>query len=171
MLLRAPGLDCGFCSAAYACHTTGAAALHVSPILQRQSCCSGDRELHLSEPKGEAYSQAVSIVLPYLLSHRSRLAASRASETGSSVHSTSAAAHGSSAEAPAIGRSYSEAIEAGDAEPGSPLPSQPQDFLAKLQPEQQHRLSVLLDTAIFKASLRGFLYLRLAQNTMITLQL
>ena len=110
--------------------------------------------MHLSEPKGEAYSQAVSILLPYLLSHRSRLAAFRAAEGEATSQSPPAAdaAQTQAANAPtSVERRYSETIEEEDsAEPGSPVQRQPQDFLAALQPEQRHKLAVLIDTAILK---------------------
>lgn len=116
---------------------------------------AGEKEVHLAEPKGEAYSQAVAILLPYLLSHRSRLAAFRNAEGEASVHSSASdSAQTSPAEVPAsIGRSYSEAMEEEDAQPGSPVQRQPQDFLAALQPEQRHKLAVLIDTAILKVSI------------------
>lgn len=120
----------------------------------------------VAEPTGEAYSDAVSILLPYLLSHRSRLAAftaatdtahqaaaSQASTTAGSHPATaqhqSASRSGEPPEAAAPRGSYSEAMEEAG-EPGSPMRSKPQEFLAGLQPEQRHRLAVLVDTAILK---------------------
>ena len=120
----------------------------------------------VAEPTGEAYSHAVSVLLPYLLSHRSRLAAftaatdtahqaaaSQASTTAGSHQTTaqhqSASRSGEASEAATPSGSYSEAMgEAG--EPGSPMHSKPQELLAGLQPEQRHRLAVLVDTAILK---------------------
>ncbi|KAA6422986.1 MAG: vam6 Vps39 isoform X1 [Trebouxia sp. A1-2] len=123
----------------------------------------------VAEPTGEAYSDAVSILLPYLLSHRSRLAAftaatdtahqaaaSQASTTAGSHPATaqhqSASRSGEPPEAAAPRGSYSEAMEEAG-EPGSPMRSKPQEFLAGLQPEQRHRLAVLVDTAILKVML------------------
>ncbi len=125
----------------------------------------------VAEPTGEAYNQAVSILLPYLLSHRSRLAAFTAA-TAQAADPSSTATAGQAAstagsrqpsaqqattrsefdevsEAAAPGGSYSEGIEVTHV-PGSPVRSQPQEFLAGLQPEQRHRLAVLVDTAILK---------------------
>lgn len=107
----------------------------------------------MAEPKGEAYAQAVSTLLPYLLSHRSRLAAFRAAEGEATSHSPAGSDQpqaSSSPASPTMERSYSDAIEGDNAEPGSPVQRQPQDFLATLQPEQRHRLAVLIDTAILK---------------------
>lgn len=120
----------------------------------------------VAEPTGEAYSHAVSVLLPYLLSHRSRLAAFTAAtdtahQAAASQASTTAGSHqataqhqtasksGEASEAAAPGGSYSEAMEEAG-EPGSPVHSKPQEFLAGLQPEQRHRLAVLVDTAILK---------------------
>lgn len=116
---------------------------------------SGERQVHIAEPKGEAYSQAVSVLLPYLLSHRSRLAAFRSTEGEASSQSPPASdsAQTDSAEASAsLGRSYSEAMEEENVQPGSPVQSQPQEFLATLQAEQRHQLAVLIDTAILKVT-------------------
>ncbi|KAL0024599.1 hypothetical protein WJX77_001647 [Trebouxia sp. C0004] len=123
----------------------------------------------VAEPTGEAYSHAVSVLLPYLLSHRSRLAAFTAAtdtahQVAASQASTTAGSHrataqhqtasrsGEASEAAAPGGSYSEAMEEAG-EPGSPMHSKPQEFLAGLQPEQRHRLAVLVDTAILKVML------------------
>jgi len=102
----------------------------------------------------------------HLLSHRSRLAAFTAAtdtahQAAASQASTTAGSHqataqhqtasksGEASEAAAPGGSYSEAMEEAG-EPGSPVHSKPQEFLAGLQPEQRHRLAVLVDTAILK---------------------
>ena len=120
----------------------------------------------VAEPTGEAYSHAVSVLLPYLLSHRSRLAAFTAAtdtahQAAASQASTTAGSHpataqhqttsrsGEASEGAAPGGSYSEAMEEAS-EPGSPMRNKPQEFLAGLQPEQRHRLAVLVDTAIVK---------------------
>ena len=126
---------------------------HCNP--QDRYCgCLGEKQVHLPEPKGEAYSQAVSTLLPYLLSHRSRLAAFRAAEGEANSQSPPAsdAAQTQTADTPAsVSRSYSDAIkEDTGGEPGSPVQRQPQDFLAALQPEQRHKLAMLIDTAILK---------------------
>lgn len=122
----------------------------------------------VAEPSGEAYSHAVSVLLPYLLSHRSRLAAftaataaaSQATANKAPATTRSPTATGEhqapsrsefdpASEADAPAGSYSEALQ-DEGEPGSPMRSPPQEFLAGLQPEQRHRLAVLVDTAILK---------------------
>ena len=142
----------------------------------------------MAEPTGDAYTQAVTTLLPYLLSHRSRLAAFTASQAPTSATASQAAStanastatavsqaatasrasstdrswqappnsaaptsdFGQASEAEAPSTSYSQAT-AGDV-PGSPVRSRPQEFLASLQPEQRHRLAVLVDTAILKVA-------------------
>ena len=122
----------------------------------------------VAEPSGEAYSHAVSVLLPYLLSHRSRLAAftaataaaSQATANKAPATTRSPTATGEhqapsrsefdpASEADAPAGSYREALQ-DEGEPGSPMRSPPQEFLAGLQPEQRHRLAVLVDTAILK---------------------
>ena len=46
--------------------------------------CAGAKLPRVAEPSGEAYAQAVTTLLPYLLSHRSRLAAFTASHVAPS---------------------------------------------------------------------------------------
>ena len=137
------------------------------------NCCSqlvlltfpGVKRPHVTEPKGEAYSQAVSTLLPYLLSHRSRLAAfSAATASPSPATAGKDKASDTHLDGPAHQKSdfleASEAAAARDAfdveddaeEPDSPMRNQPQEFLAGLQPEQRHRLAVLVDTAILKVT-------------------
>ena len=136
------------------------------------NCCSqlvlltfsGVKQPHVTEPKGEAYSQAVSTLLPYLLSHRSRLAAFSAT-TASSSQATPGKGQASDTHPHGPTHQKSDFLEASeaaaarddfdieaDAEPDSPMRNQPQEFLAGLQPEQRHRLAVLVDTAILKVT-------------------
>lgn len=145
--------------------------------------------------------QAVTTLLPYLLSHRSRLAAFTASQPATTKPATSttttqaasiaatttptqlatasqtstgdrawhggdapAAAAAAAASEPgqrapeadaagALSTSYSSGVEEGEEVPGSPVHSRPHEFLAGLQPEQRHRLAVLVDTAILKVTI------------------
>ncbi len=178
-------------------HLTGSVlvtlCLASSPPLSHRYCC---RQSHISfctlpagvklpkvaEPTGEAYSHAVSVLLPYLLSHRSRLAAFTAAtdtarQAAASQASTTAGSHqataqhqtasrpGEASEAGTPGGSYSEAMEEAG-EPGSPMHSKPQEFLAGLQPEQRHRLAVLVDTAILKVRCASQAYKAACQNHM-----
>lgn len=129
----------------------------------RQARCrvaAGVKLPHVAEPQGEAYSQAVSTLLPYLLSHRSRLAAFAAATAGAAAptasqaqaadpQAQSAAQRSDFAAASEAADSYSASAEEAEL-PDSPMHSQPQEFLASLQPEQRHRLAVLVDTAILK---------------------
>ena len=148
----------------------------------------------MAEPSGEAYAQAVTTLLPYLLSHRSRLAAFTASHvapsnSASTIATTTSQAASTTAATVTSGlATASSASTTGRAEPvtadsarptsefeqassgapstsnrggkgqeeevpGSPVRSRPQEFLASLQPEQRHRLAVLVDTAILKVLL------------------
>lgn len=145
--------------------------------------CTGAKLPKVAEPTGEAYTQAVTTLLPYLLSHRSRLAAFTATQamttqastaaTASQPLATAASLPGTASQVSAANRplhatadsaahvsdfgeaseaassSYSEAGQEEEA-PGSPMRSRPHEFLASLQPEQRHRLAVLVDTAILK---------------------
>ena len=125
----------------------------------------GVKRSHIAEPNGEAYSQAVSTLLPYLLSHRSRLAAFSAA-TASPSQANPSKAQASDAHLHAAARQKSDFLEASEAaaarddpetsadadEPDSPVHYQPQEFLAGLQPEQRHRMAVLVDTAILKVT-------------------
>ena len=131
---------------------------------------SGVKLPRVAEPTGEAYSQAVSVLLPYLLSHRSRLAAftaatdtthqATASQTqtidrshrATAQHAASRSEFDKASEAAGPVGSHSKMVESAN-EPGSPVHKQPQEFLAGLQPEQRHRLAVLVDTAILKVQL------------------
>lgn len=151
--------------------------------------CSGAKLPRVAEPSGEAYVQAVTTLLPYLLSHRSRLAAFTASQPASTKPATSttasqaastaasttptqpatasqattgdrAAAASESGQgaseadvADAPSTSYSSGMGEGEEGPGSPVHSRPHEFLAGLQPEQRHRLAVLVDTAILKVTI------------------
>ena len=128
---------------------------------------SGVKLPRVAEPTGEAYSQAVSVLLPYLLSHRSRLAAFTAAtdtthQATASQTQTTDRSHRATAQHAASRSEFDEASEAAGPvgshmesanEPGSPVHNQPQEFLAGLQPEQRHRLAVLVDTAILKVQL------------------
>lgn len=154
--------------------------------------CTGEKLPQVAEPTGDAYTQAVTTLLPYLLSHRSRLAAftaskaptsataSQAASTANAPPTTAAAQAATASRASSSDRSwqapadsavaasdfgqaseaataegpstsYSQAAEVDDV-PGSPVRSRPQEFLASLQPEQRHRLAVLVDTAILKVA-------------------
>ena len=148
--------------------------------------CAGAKLPRVAEPNGEAYAQAVTTLLPYLLSHRSRLAAFTASQAVPNNTASSTATTAGQAASTATATSHlttaSSASTTGRAEPatawatsdfgqasggapstscsggkgqeeevpGSPVRSRPQEFLASLQPEQRHRLAVLVDTAILK---------------------
>lgn len=156
--------------------------------------CAGVKLPRAAEPSGEAYAQAVTTLLPYLLSHRSRLAAftvsqavpsntasptdTTASQAASTAPATAASRCATAGSASTIGRAEpvtadsawptSDFEQASDGAPstsnrggkgqeeevpGSPVRSRPQEFLASLQPEQRHRLAVLVDTAILKVFL------------------
>lgn len=54
--------------------------------------CAGAKLPQVAEPSGEAYAQAVTTLLPYLLSHRSRLAAFTASQAALTNTTTSTTA-------------------------------------------------------------------------------
>ena len=141
--------------------------------------CAGAKLPRVAEPSGEAYAQAVTTLLPYLLSHRSRLAAFTASQPAppsitTSATSTTASQAASTATATSHPVTASQAGTASELEiasegaadapstsygggqgqeeevPGSPVRSRPQEFLASLQSEQRHQLAVLVDTAILK---------------------
>ncbi|KAK9829459.1 hypothetical protein WJX72_005979 [[Myrmecia] bisecta] len=90
------------------------------------------------EPEGEAYTKAVSVLLPYLLSHRSRLASF--DEAGAAPDSQEASSDVEAAEA---GQGQAQDGEAGPAHAR----------LAGLDAEQRRQLAVLVDTAILKAML------------------
>ena len=153
--------------------------------------CAGAKLPRVAEPSGEAYAQAVTTLLPYLLSHRSRLAAFTASQavpgntastiattagqaastatatttshpTSSSSASTTGSAEAATADSSWANSDFGQASRGApstsyrgrrgqeEEAPGSPVRSRPQEFLASLQPEQRHRLAVLVDTAILK---------------------
>lgn len=156
--------------------------------------CIGAKLPRVAEPMGDAYVQAVTTLLPYLLSHRSRLAAFTDSQAASTNPATSTTAsqaassattntpsqpatagqagneawHGTAnsaaaasdsgqgasqaaaGDAPSTSYSGGEGEGKGSETPGSPMRSGPHEFLASLQPEQRHRLAVLVDTAILK---------------------
>ena len=140
----------------------------------------------MTEPSGDAYTQAVTTLLPYLLSHRSRLAAATASQAASTTGRSAAPAafesatvsqtdttqrsRRASAESMVATSDFGAASEAASAEvsssgysqtakedeaPDSSMHRRPQEVLASLQPEQRHRLSVLVDTAILKVHLHS----------------
>lgn len=92
----------------------------------------------VAEPEGEAYMGAIQVLLPYLLSHRSRLAAASLAEEGSLG-----------------GTEGSGGAAAGDAAAGGSGvgPSDDEDTpreLANLTREQRSCLTMLVDTAIMK---------------------
>lgn len=79
---------------------------------------AGAKLLRVAEPSGEAYAQAVTTLLPYLLSHRSRLAAFTASRVAPSTSASTTATTANQAASTAT-RTISSARPTGRAEPST----------------------------------------------------
>jgi hypothetical protein len=122
----------------------------------------------MAEPEGEMYSRALNMLLPYLLSWRTRLARADAAQQSPSPVKTRAAPSKAEGEAvqpssPAAGagaadsaaQSPSAQVRAGgqqQAPQAASPPARPREQLdlQRLTASQRHHLAVLLDTALLK---------------------
>ena len=123
--------------------------------------CPGYQVGDLQEPAGDDYTRAVSVLLPYLLSHRTRLAASLPAEgiDGSSPY-RAAELHA----APAQQRGQEEAgisragVAQGEAAAGEVRMRDggASAEVSELSAEQRVQLAEAVDTAILKVSMLNF---------------